>query len=286
MTKMNYAEEIVKELVNKGYEAETQEYVKNNDTKLVGVTLGPKVDITPVIYIDKFFDAGKSVGSAVDIIIAQYEQLQGEERPDVDLTDSSKIVFRLVNAEANASVLADRPHRMVEDLAVQYYLVVVLDKDGLQSVPVTNDVAESNGWSEEDLYNFAKENTPRIFDTKISTLAEMLGLPEEFDPGLYLLSNEQCIFGANAILNDEILDKCLEKIGADEIVILPSSVHEVLFLDINGAENAAGLIEVVTSINGSELLPQDILSNSVYSYSKENGFKMLGSGDAIASLTA
>ena len=63
----------------------------------------------------------------------------------------------------------------------------------------------------------------------------------------------------------DFMDQVAKELGGD-IFILPSSVHEVLILPDDGNMNAQELKEMVTSINASEVAPEDRLTDNVYHY--------------------
>ena len=59
-----------------------------------------------------------------------------------------------------------------------------------------------------------------------------------------------------------------EQRGKD-IIILPSSVHEVLLLEDTGEMDFVALMKLVKYINGTEVPMEDILSERVYEYNLE-----------------
>ena len=66
--------------------------------------------------------------------------------------------------------------------------------------------------------------------------------------------------------------KQFAELDGDDIVILPSSRHEVLLIpqrQVNGKYEPFHMVEMV---NETEVSMEDRLSNSVYLYSREKGF--------------
>ena len=55
-----------------------------------------------------------------------------------------------------------------------------------------------------------------------------------------------------------------------DVLILPSSIHEVLLLPDEEGISYDELSQMVAQINYSEVLPQDRLSNQVYRYSRKS----------------
>ena len=65
------------------------------------------------------------------------------------------------------------------------------------------------------------------------------------------------------------------------LIILPSSIHEVLLLPDDGDISYEEMSRLVTHINRSEVPEEDCLSNQVYLYSRETGeATMASSGPA------
>ena len=66
-----------------------------------------------------------------------------------------------------------------------------------------------------------------------------------------------------------------------DIIILPSSIHEVLLLPDEGDISCDEMSRLVTHINQTEVPKEDRLSNQVYLYSRETGeVTMASSGPA------
>ena len=70
--------------------------------------------------------------------------------------------------------------------------------------------------------------------------------------------------GAVSMVRDDILKKAWEKFG--NYFILPSSIHELIVLPDDGESPVENLREMVKTVNNTQLLPEDVLSNDVYYY--------------------
>ena len=143
------------------------------------------------------------------------------------------IIFTLVNAEQNKELLENVPNREFEDLAIVYRWNVGTDSNGLYTNIITNEFAEKIGKSEPELYELAKENTNRIFPSEVRNMAEVIGeiifgedgeyMPEdeEFknmmnetpdEKSMYVITNKARLFGAAAMLYEDIFTTCLSKL--------------------------------------------------------------------------
>lgn len=82
---------------------------------------------------------------------------------------------------------------------------------------------------------------------------------------MYVVSNTETLNGASAVFYPEFMDQAAKELGGNYF-ILPSSVHEMLFLPDDGNMKSAELKEMVTSINADVVSPADRLTDSVYHY--------------------
>lgn len=86
---------------------------------------------------------------------------------------------------------------------------------------------------------------------------------------IYTLTSDSQTYGSGMICVDSILKEVVRKIGED-FYILPSSVHELLFVPVSGFKNQTReevedtLLEMVWDVNHTQVEPQDRLSNHVY----------------------
>lgn len=98
---------------------------------------------------------------------------------------------------------------------------------------------------------------------------------------LYVLSNTNGLYGASCMIYQDVLKDFADRIQAD-IVLLPSSVHEVLLTPKLPETSYEDLSSMVTSINRQEVSLEEQLSNQVYLFSREEGkLKIVSSAPAI-----
>ena len=86
---------------------------------------------------------------------------------------------------------------------------------------------------------------------------------------MYVLSNSRMINGAAAMLYPDILRKLSDKLKSD-LYIIPSSVHEVIVFARNMANDEKSLKEMIRTVNRTQLEPQDVLSDSLYFYNRND----------------
>ena len=85
---------------------------------------------------------------------------------------------------------------------------------------------------------------------------------------MYVLTNTSGSLGAAALFYPDVKEKAAELLGSD-YYILPSSVHEVILVPDSAGINAKELCDMVKQANRTVVEEQDILSDNVYHYSKD-----------------
>ena len=227
----------------------------------------------------------------------------------------SSIACKLIHAKSNVTLLKQVPHIPWMDLALVFYLCIHEDDTGLMTAMIHNNHLDIWNISLEELKETALSNTPRLFPPVITSMASIIEeLREELryqpegggaaddahrrDPRswetqaqpplippndtspFYVLSNRSGINGAACILYDDVLKNFADGMEKD-LIILPSSIHEVLLLPDEGDISYEEMSRLVTHINHSEVPEEDRLSNQVYLYSRETGSITMASRSLI-----
>ncbi len=86
---------------------------------------------------------------------------------------------------------------------------------------------------------------------------------------MYVLTNSTGINGAACMMYENVLKEFAEMMQSD-LIILPSSLHEVLLMLDDGVSEYENLTEMVSHINTTEVPGEDVLSNSIYRYSRQD----------------
>lgn len=287
--------------IGKDYQVQIQKIMKNNACSLTGLVIhkiGENVE--PVIYLEPYYEKFKE-GDSLELLAKElFENYQkhGTEQISDDFIKrlivwvqaKDMVLYKIINTEKNKDLLEKMPYREYLDLSIVYYMYLGQNDSGQYTVPISNDHMKLWGVTEEDLYQVARENTPLIFPGVIKTMEDVLSeiikdhfgdvinddivnevfLDQPAAPIFYVCTNYQGVNGAVCMLYEGILAEFAEKYGCD-MVILPSSIHEVLLIPDKGETDYGEMREMVTSINESEVSDEDVLSNRVYRYSLLKG---------------
>ena len=97
-------------------------------------------------------------------------------------------------------------------------------------------------------------------------LHDMMGLAmEEGSLPLYVLTNRERMFGASAMLYSWKIKELADRLQTN-LLILPSSTHEVLLLPDEGEQNYTVYRQMVREVNRMQVNPEEILSFNLYLY--------------------
>lgn len=284
----------LKESLETSYIIEIHQVIKNNGIKLDGLTIRKENEnMSPNIYLNSYFDMylmGKPINCIMEDIAKQYFMVRKDPGIKVDnLLDfdavREHIIIRLVNFEKNREVLENSPYKRFLDLAVTYRYMANHDEYGVASSLIRYDEFQHWGIDEDELYQIALLNTMREFPWHMESLAKVIldclkkAIPEEerdeFDleeleneqenVNMYVLSNDSSLNGASCILYESVIKNFAKEQDAN-IVILPSSIHEVILVPEQDNTNIGFLQNLVIDANQSAVGLIDLLSNSIYYY--------------------
>lgn len=282
------------ERLGKTYHVCIENVMKNNGIMKDALCMNKKGDtIAPVVYLNSYYNLYLENMTLDDILNEIMEVYEWNERRSVgwygefkDFKEvKDKIIFKLVNAEKNKELLSNVPFIPYLDLAIVFYIFKETEENALTGI-VRTEHLEFWKIEQEKLFEAARENTPLLLPAKISSLNDVIkeivkdtmGDKDTIDnllhindePAIFVLNNVKKVFGSACILYKDVLEDFAEQVGSD-LIILPSSIHEVLLIPVNGTEDISGLRNTVTMVNDTQVPSEDILSNDIYYFSRKDG---------------
>ncbi len=136
---------------------------------------------------------------------------------------------------------------------------------------VTNEITKRLGMTHDEVLQIG-QNTINHSEFQVvpmeNILAGMFGQDVPDTGGMmYVLtgSNMAAGNGSNVMLSSETLNKAREELGGD-IVLLPSSRHEIIALPISDDMDPNALRQIVREVNTYSVAPEDFLSDNLYRY--------------------
>lgn len=280
---------------NPSLDIRIEDIPKTNGVVLTAlVVISDSSNISPTIYVDPFFEEYKA-GYSLKMIIDEIERLYVKcnlEGAYFDIQQfldydniKERLCMKLINAGKNKELLEQVPYRRFHDLAVVYYILLPNESclQGIASIPVNNKMVEYWNVSEIDMYSMALKNTRHYFKYLVRPMEEVImeiineepetllemGMLDLCDERImYHASNNAKLYGASFILYNDLLEKFSSEHG--DFYILPSSVHELLFVPSSVADlDENGLCAMVQDINNNCLDEQEFLSDSIYLFHAE-----------------
>lgn len=255
---------------------------KANNVKKVGITFqqfGEK--FSPTIYLEDVYQKflnGKSFEEVCVEIVKTYENCM-DKGLDTSFLEGYKIenikdriIMRMLNYKDNRMFLRGVPHKLVDDLAICYVIVIHTDRDNTATMLVRDEHLNELGISCDELHELAYKNTREVYPPELRSMREKLKefkeeklLPKRRDPSneFYVLTNEIGQYGAVNILYPDIAEKAREIIGGDYYII-PSSVHECLLISKDCGPSPKCIGEMIRDINMTQVEREEWLSDHAY----------------------
>lgn len=300
----DYIEKVATSVVNKlnmnsddkTYTYEEASIKKNNGIEYNGFTVRESDnELAPTFYVDDYFKNGEDVNKVADIYYELYlesvnnDVLAGNDVikniKDFDLIKDNIYAF-LCNYNKNSSF--EGPNVKIGNLMIRFRVLVKHDEDGIFSIVVTKEIYDkwNTGLTSTEFLNTAYENTKKLFPLEIRRLEDILNdklskqgtsLPEIDYNEMYVVTNNAVTTGAIYMLDNNILSDLSNKINSDKIIIIPSSIHEVIvipYYDPDDDEWDMSYVEnMIKEVNAAELSDDEYLSDTPYVY--DNNTKQL-----------
>lgn len=155
---------------------------------------------------------------------------------------------------------------------VDMYLYIKLgeDENGNNArCIVTENMISTMGMEESMLWGCAEDNTSD--DTEIQDMAELMrsmGIDPEMlgndDVNQIVVTNKQKTYGAAGLLDRVKITELAARNNAEKFIVLPSSIHEVILVKLNGDEYLKGFSEMVREVNEQQVAENEWLANCAY----------------------
>lgn len=279
-------EEGVREKLDGGGTVTRRTLQKPNTGPRTGLVIEtPGYNISPLIFTDIYYELCKSeddIPLIVSDILKTNEKLRGNF-PHSDRLSSwenlkDSVFFCLLGTDKNTELLASVPHKEFPELGLSMvFRIPVENGTDRASILISRELAEQWGTDAGGLASCALANMPVQWKAHLQGMAD---IPDEVLPGklkeqetaraMYVLANEENLYGASCLLYPGMLEEAAERLGSDYYV-LPASMHEVILLKAEecSRNQASKLREMVMEINGSELAEEEVLADCVYYYRRE-----------------
>ena len=207
------------------------------------------------------------------------------------------IVFPvLLNMEKNAACIVKNkrvhvPCTFDPDLTICFYITqknpLGDNPDAFGTAFINASLLEKWNVSVETLYQVALENLSKnVASENMMDLAirlfpwmdeDMAAAVDEIP--MYVVTNNTQHYGAAAVLDRELMSGICQKIGADTVCVLPSSIHEMIVAPVKEGTDLSDteeLYSMVEDVNATAIPECDVLTTNVYTYSVNDGLQIAG----------
>lgn len=284
-----YKDLIIKELKEclKDVEVELVKNKKNNGVETMGIHMRSKeLTVSPIIGIEdakeiyNYDDVERFVTKAM----AVYRHADKKNGTGVEVLENWQVIKSIVrplviNYEKNKNYLgSEMPFVKILDLAVTFVIPSqkVLPEYGEGKIRVNNKMMKSWKVNEQILYQQALKNMEtegykfNDIESVLFDLWEDAGIPNTSGSPLNVLTCFGSNGGAATLISKKILTEVCSRLNRRVIYILPSSIHELLIVDMKEIE-VQGFKNMVTEVNEVFVEDEEILSDNVYVFDSVTG---------------
>ena len=282
----------LREIYGDSTQIETGVALRNNGSKYNGINIFPKGSgrrTSPVIDLDRLYksfeDGRMRIGDCVWDIYNNRAAIGSSDEVEQFAENISEweyvrddIYPVLLSTEENSELLEKLVSTPMLDLSVVYVIRRKIPGKDTLSVKITQNLLLSYEITPEQLHRQAMINMGKdgYEFLELASLVRSMA-PEEVEseeqdegdkPEMYILTNSDKSYGAAGILNKKLLR---EFAGKRDFIILPSSVHETLFVPVNSEKDQAFFDEMVKEVNRTQVCLEEKLADHSYYYDAANG---------------
>ena len=243
---------------------------------LKGLHILTDADMNPIIYDIENFSDEMDVFDAVEKAVDSLRT----ERPSFDVTDRSLWRVKAVNYEACKATgyLDDKAYVQVLDLAV-VCCIEVKAEEHFGNICVPTALLDTLGVTVEEFVQVAIENDRTPLKSMREVLMVLMQiepddpaaefmLPPESDAQMFVYADERgADYATGLFCNEERLREFHERLG--DFLIIPSSIHELLIVPMNGLEETDFINGMIGEVNNSCVGEGEVLSDHAYLYDGE-----------------
>jgi len=263
--------EIMRELVNRGYDVEETNVVKNGVT-LKGIVFNNGSNVRPTLYVNE--DDDRDLATIVDSMVETFERSKAPDFDTNELFSKQYIYDHLRVGFQRAEDIEDVVKKSSDLDGIEEYLYCCVDSapGNVASFKVKKSLLDHVGMTEDDAFHRAYENMHQ--ETEIRSMAEIMAemmgfmipeLTESQGTQMYVLSNKSKYRGAATWVDKESIKAFAERNNATKLLVLPSSIHEMIIVPVtDGMENLDSFTAMAKEVNGTQVSPEEQLSDRAY----------------------
>ena len=242
------------------YEFEIGSIMKRNDNKKEALFItGEEGKVAPIFYLDDYSHlSAVEMANRAQQVIDMYSISQ-DEIAEILLSPEyvkNNVRLQLVNTDYISLGENGEAKACLQD--------AILEGMGLD-INELKELALQNMWDKKEMIKLTDIVTrSRDIESMIETERILNQLEKGKLSDMVIITNAEHIEGAATILCPEFLEKCNQ-----DIVILPSSCHELIIMPYDTHTDLRSLQKMVEEINLTNVDEKDVLSDNVYVFDCE-----------------
>ena len=267
-------EMIIESLQGKGYRAEAQNTIKNG-VELEGIRIFTESNIAPVIYTESIIDRAESENKTLDEVVSAIIGIFESKKSfsfDINRIFDRDFVLSGLYIGLQKESTEDLVKRACDLDGIESYLYIrgEAETDESYSIKVSKAVLQQANITEGEAWERAEANTnaETSLESMAKVMADMMGTEysEEMDgmTPFYIISNKTRMKGASAILNKKVLADFGKRYHTKKVVVLPSSIHEMLLVPYTEEIDLETFSNMVGEVNSTQVDPTERLTDRAY----------------------
>lgn len=298
-----FIEEIVKvlkEMVGDAYEIKVRRQVRLNDIVLYALNfIKGNQRYAKNIYVEPYYRV-HNMGFSIEEMARKVLDELHDDKEYVSLLEEfsvmdwsnfdnikDKLIVRIASQKYNQEFLQDKCYIPIMDLVKIFYVLVERDDIGITSIAIPKKSLDMWDVTLEQMEAIAEENMKRLFPAVITPLGdvmkeqysllsdecmEQIQSIEDFNVGMFILSNDSGINGASLMLDKDVLRGFADEHGVNEVILIPSSLHECMLVPkgVSATLTEKSCLEMLHDANLEAVERRDLLSNNIYLYNRKS----------------
>ena len=262
-------QDIVNALIAQGYKAEARETVKNG-VIFEGIVVRSDELIAPIIYTQGLIDEADRRGTTLTEVVEQILWIyETNKNINFNVDEFFDREFVLLHVRIGLQKISNQDLVRKESCyeGIEEYLY--LKGEPGYSVKLNPALLEKAKIRKDEAWEYAAHNT--FAETTIRSMAQVMkdltgsavGVNEE-DPSMYVITNTSACNGASAVLDLDAIRKFFGPKNINRLIVLPSSIHEMLLVPADLAPDVDDMSRMVREINASQVAPEERLTDRAY----------------------
>jgi len=252
--------EIIDELHKMGYEVKEETLVKNG-VNVLGVSI---IDsdrfMIPVFHIDDIIKKAESIGATARAVAEEMLDIHNDAIRESEELDKP-LLFSKENFKKNLYVAVQKESK--EDIIEKYLFLRINAIETFWTTKIKRGMLQNIDMAESEAWEIAEENLAKEIQ-----IARMTSPFVQEEKKMFIISNKVMFRGASAVLNREAVKVFSEIENVKRIIVIPSSIHEMILIPCYENEDVEEELkrcsEIVELVNEEKVDPTERLTNRAY----------------------